>query len=63
MTNAVGCIESLGGTPGVYRITVAWQGMTQLSAPALSCGQGLYGNDGNRRAIDSLVTIANLSAP
>lgn len=63
MTSAVGCIESLGGTPSVYRVTVAWQGMTQLSAPSLTCGQNLYGNDGNRRAISSLVTIASLTAP
>ncbi len=63
MTNAVGCIESLGGSPSVYRVTVAWQGMTQLSPPALTCGQNLYGNDGNRRAISSLVTIASLTAP
>ncbi len=63
MTNAVGCIESLGGSPSVYRVTVAWQGMTQLSAPALTCGQNLYGNDGNRRAISSLITIASLTAP
>ncbi len=63
MTNAVGCIESLGGTPSVYRVTVAWQGMSQLSAPSLTCGQNLYGNDGNRRAIASLITIASLTAP
>jgi len=63
MANAVGCIESLGGSPSVYRVTVAWQGMTQLSAPALTCGLNLYGNDGNRRAIASLITIANLTAP
>ena len=63
MTNAVGCIESLGGSPSVYRVTVAWQGTTQLNPPALTCGQNLFGNDGNRRAIASLVTIANLTAP
>ncbi len=63
MTNAVGCIESLGGSPSVYRVTVAWQGTTQLSAPALACGQNLFGNDGYRRAISSLITIASLTAP
>ncbi len=63
MTNAVGCIESLGGTPSVYRVTVAWQGMAQLNPPALTCGKNLYGNDGNRRAIASLITIASLTAP
>ena len=63
MTNAVGCIQSLGGSPIVYQVSVAWQGMTQLNPPALTCGQNLYGNDGNRRAISSLITIANLTAP
>jgi len=63
MTDARGCIEYVSGNPDVYRVTVAWQGMTQLSPPALLCGQNLYGNDNARRAIASLVTIANLTAP
>ena len=65
MTNAVGCIESLGGSPSVYRVDVAWQGLVQLNPPALTCGQNLniYGNDGKRRAISSLITIASLTAP
>lgn len=63
MTGARGCIVQTGTNPSVYMITVAWQGMTQLSAPSLACGKNLYGSDGYRRAIANQVTIANLSAP
>ena len=44
-------------TPGIYQITVVWQGMNPTAAPALSCGQGLYTQDTTRRAISSQVTV------
>jgi type IV pilus assembly protein PilV len=43
--------------PGIYRISVAWQGLHPTLAPALSCGANLYGPDANRRAIAVQVTI------
>ena len=60
-----GCVElvqaenSTAGicTPGVYRVTVAWQGSNMTSAPPVSCGQNLYGDERYRRAISSLVSI------
>ena len=45
-------------TPGIYRVTVAWQGAHRTAAPALTCGQGSYGSDdAYRRAISADVTV------
>jgi len=45
-------------TPGIYRITVAWQGAHRTVAPALTCGSGSYGtDDAYRRAISADVTV------
>lgn len=63
---ARGCIEQIQApnpasgvcTPGVYRITVAWQGLYETAAPSLTCGSGQFGaNDALRRAISTMVTI------
>jgi type IV pilus assembly protein PilV len=62
---ARGCIEELQAKdetsgicrPGIYRITVAWQGLHPTKAPALACGKDLYGADTNRRAISVRVAI------
>ncbi len=63
MADARGCVELISTNPDVYRISVAWQGMSELSAPPLLCGQNLYGADSYRRAIASLVTIPCLTCP
>lgn len=65
MTGARGCITELqapDGTtgvcaPGIYQITVAWQGMHQTKAPAVTCGQNMYGDETYRRAISTQVTL------
>jgi type IV pilus assembly protein PilV len=66
MIGARGCIERLqvkdesSGVcrPGVYRLTVAWQGMHPTLPPSLACGKGEYGqDDGARRAISVRVSI------
>lgn len=66
MIGARGCITQVQAanptsglcTPGIYQITVAWQGMHQTIAPALSCGQGLYGaDDSYRRAVSTQIAI------
>jgi type IV pilus assembly protein PilV len=62
---ARGCIEQLQASdptagvcqPGIYRITVAWQGLHATVAPALACGQNAYGDDSNRRAVSVRVAI------
>lgn len=43
--------------PGVYRVTVVWQGMNPTTAPSLTCGQGSYTPDTTRRAISSQITV------
>lgn len=73
MIGARGCIEQLQApdatpgvcTPGVYRVTVAWQGLHKTKAPAdqLGCGKDQYGAAGDadkdklRRAIATEFTI------
>lgn len=66
MVGARGCVEQLqaaDGTngicaPGIYRVTVAWQGLHPTSEPALSCAQDLYGaNDALRRAVSTVVSL------
>ncbi len=70
MIGARGCIEDLG-TGDQFMITVAWQGMTPISAPASNCGMGLYDgvtgakciNDLCRRTMSTIVRMANLASP
>lgn len=65
MIGARGCIEELqprndaAGVcrPGLYRLTVAWQGLHPTLAPAQACARGQYGDDTNRRAISVQVAI------
>jgi type IV pilus assembly protein PilV len=67
MVGGRGCVESLGG--GEYLVTVAWQGMTPISAPAPACGQNLYNGaagsactgDLCRRVITTVVRIGDLT--
>jgi type IV pilus assembly protein PilV len=65
MTDARGCVTEIQApdpttgicTPGVYRITVAWQGLHQTKEPSVACGNDLYGADGYRRAISTNVSV------
>lgn len=65
MIGARGCIEQIQAsdssagvcTPGIYRVTVAWQGLNKTQAPSQTCGQSLYGDDAMRRAVSTQVTI------
>lgn len=44
--------------PGIYQVSVAWQGTRATVAPSDACGQNQYGgNDGFRRLISQTVTI------
>lgn len=68
MIGARGCIVDLG-TGDQFLITVAWQGLTPISAPASACGAGLYNgatggcvNDLCRRTMSTIVRIANLNS-
>lgn len=65
MVGGRGCVEDLGS--GEYLVTVAWQGLTPISAPIPACGQNRY-NGGTactgdlcRRVITTVVRIGNLT--
>lgn len=67
MVGGRGCVADLGN--GEYLITVAWQGLTPVSAPpeGVGCGANLYdgGNcvdDRCRRAVTTVVRVANLAS-
>lgn len=66
-----GCVEDLGLGPAgdrMYRVTVAWQGLTPTTVPAEGCGAGSYnGPTGSacagdlcRRAVSTFIRMANL---
>jgi type IV pilus assembly protein PilV len=65
MQGARGCITEIvapdgtDGTcrPGIYQITVAWQGMHGTKSPDLTCGRDQYGDETLRRAIATRVAI------
>lgn len=69
MVGGRGCIQPVG--PGVYMVTVAWQGLAPISAPpgSVACGLGAFdGGTGSacvtdlcRRAVTTLVIIPNLT--
>lgn len=67
MVGGRGCVERVGSD---YLVTVAWQGLTPISAPpaSVACGAGSYNaaagspcvNDLCRRVVTTLVRIATL---
>lgn len=69
MVGGRGCVEPV--SPGVYLVTVAWQGLAPISAPPASvqCGLGAYdGGAGSscvgdlcRRVVTTLVVIPPLT--
>jgi type IV pilus assembly protein PilV len=66
MVGGRGCVEAIGAN--TYMVTVAWQGLTAISAPAPTCGEGAYDtagtscvNDRCRRAITTIVRLGDLS--
>lgn len=65
MTGARGCITQIQApnpaagvcTPGVYQITVAWQGLHQTAAPSVTCALNQFGDEKYRRAISARVSV------
>ena len=66
MVGGRGCVEHVGGD---YMLTIAWQGLTPISAPpsSVACGVNSYDgvssvcvNDLCRRTVTTLVRIATL---
>lgn len=48
-------------TPGIYRISVAWQGLSPTAAPGDNCGQGLYGAEALRRVVSIQTAVGLVS--
>ena len=63
MLGARGCVEQIDAATRQYRVSVAWQGLSETSAPAdgLSCGKNQYGNEKQRRIVTALVRIGDLA--
>lgn len=60
MLGARGCITLTDPARNVYTIAVAWQGLTQTAAPAVACGNNLYGDEMRRRVVWTTLQIADL---
>jgi type IV pilus assembly protein PilV len=68
MVGGRGCIESLPNNE--YMVTIAWQGLSPVSAPpaSVACGEGAYDEAGSaciedrcRRVVTTIVRIATLN--
>lgn len=65
MIGARGCVEQITAAdpapgvcqPGIYRVTVSWQGLTSTTAPTNACGKDLYGDDTLRKSISTQVYV------
>jgi type IV pilus assembly protein PilV len=65
MSGARGCITQIQAqdttptvcTPGIYLVSVAWQGFNASSQPVAACGSGLYGNESLRRIVSARVVV------
>jgi type IV pilus assembly protein PilV len=59
IVGARGCVERISGSTTDYRISVAWQGMDDISVPhaSLTCGSGSYGTEGRRRVVSTILSI------
>lgn len=67
MIGARGCVtyenatDPDGATYQVYRVSVAWQGLTKTGAPSVTCGQNQYGDDKLRRVVTTTLRIGSLT--
>lgn len=68
MIGARGCIDEIQAPdptsgnckPGIYQVTVAWQGINPTAAPgaALTCASDLYGDEKLRRVVSLRIAAA-----
>ena len=59
MIGARGCV-SFDPATNTYTVAVAWQGISDMPAPTVSCADNLYGAETKRRVVWATLTIANL---
>ena len=65
MANARGCIERIQVpdptptvcTPGIYLVTIIWQGLSISATPSAACASTVFADDRYRRAISARVVI------
>jgi type IV pilus assembly protein PilV len=70
MIGGRGCVEAIAAAPGEYLVTVAWQGLTPISAPPASVACGLNSYNGGsgctgelcRRTVTTIVRIGDLAS-
>lgn len=64
MIGGRGCIQRII-EDREYMITVAWQGLIDIAPPpaSVACGQNAFGDERQRRAVTTLVRIADLREP
>jgi type IV pilus assembly protein PilV len=60
MTAGRSCISS--PEPDLYVITLAWEGPVPTKAPGATCGEGEFSGENVRRALSTVVRIADLGA-
>lgn len=62
LISARGCITTVA--TGIYRVSIAWQGVADTSAPpsGSNCAKGLYGSELRRRVVSAIVSIPNLNS-
>jgi type IV pilus assembly protein PilV len=58
MARARACITA--PTPDTYFIAVVWAGILPTAAPATACEAGAYGDEALRRAVTTVIVIADL---
>jgi type IV pilus assembly protein PilV len=59
MIGARGCV-SFDAATNIYTVAVAWQGIADMPAPTMSCGNNLYGAETKRRIVWTTLSIASL---
>lgn len=60
MLGARACISSPAANQ--YQISLVWQGVQATGAPVTACGQGDYASEDTRRAVTTVVQIADLAS-
>lgn len=60
MIGARGCVTAL--SPSQYVVSIAWQAEMPSSTPASACGRGAFGSETLRRAVSTVIQIADLEA-
>lgn len=63
MIGARGCVTQISAAERLYRVTVAWQGMSDSAAPPADslCGKDQYGDEKRRRIVAAIVRIGDLT--